>query len=170
MVDSDPVTGYVDAVAARLRQDGCEVTRENWNGSPVIVGHRADFKLRWMGTRLHLFTIVSAVPVVTVPVVEGFTNATLDYAIDRKGALRGMQSGVAVLAGLVTVFAEPAAVEWAAARQRVRFAAMARPVVVDTHRRVRACYRGTPALGAVYAGHLRRKLDAYFPSFDADSR
>jgi hypothetical protein len=45
----------------------------------------------------------------------------------------------------------------------VHFACLGRPVVVDTTRRTVSCFRGNSALGRLYSGHLRRKLDAYFP-------
>lgn len=162
-MSGDATAAYLATVAGRLDADGCRVTRENWNGAEVLIGYRSDFKLRWMATRLHLFTIVTAVDTVTAAGLAAFTESTLDYAIGRKGELRGFQSGVAVLPGLIGARVEPAAAAWAAGGQRMRFAAMARPVVVDTSSGTVSCYRGTGMLGGVYAGHFRRKIDTYFP-------
>jgi hypothetical protein len=160
---TDPMWAYVDAVAARLTADGCEVRAENWSGSPVIVGHRADFKLQWMATRLHLVTIVASSPHVTQPTLEAFTNSAWEYALSRKGDFRGLQTGVAVLPALVTPTADPAALRWADEQQRVRFATMARPTVVDLSRNYVAAFRGSAMLGRIYAGHLCTKLKLYFP-------
>jgi hypothetical protein len=160
----DPVSAYLDAAAARLSADGCTVEAENWSGARVIVGYRGDFRLRWMATKLHLITAVAAAPFVRAEDIEGFTNAVMDYALARKGQFRGLQSGVAVFPALVSANVDPAAVAWAAQRQRVRFACMARPVVVDVAHGAVGSYRGTPGLGWVYAGHLRAKLASYFPS------
>lgn len=161
---TDSVQAYIDATGRRLQADGCEVTTEDWGGVPVLVGYRADFKLRWMATKLHLFTIAAPASMITCDAVEAFTTSALDYALDRKGQLRGMQSGVAVFPALVGTQIEPQALTWAQQKQRVRFAALARPVVVDASTGAAACFRGTAALGFVYSAHLRRKLDVYFPA------
>jgi hypothetical protein len=146
-----------------MLDDGCETRPENWGGTRVMVGYRADFRLRWLATKLHLFTVVGSADAVSRDAVEAFTRVAMDYALARKGDLRGMQSGVGVLAALVSTTVEPAAAAWAADRQRLRFACIARPVVVDLARGVVSCYRGTPALGWVYSAHFRTKLDLYFP-------
>jgi hypothetical protein len=158
------VSAYIEATRARLKADGCETRDEGWNGSTVLIGYRSDFRLRWLATNLHLFTIVAPAASVTAPAIEGFTTACLDYAIGRKGQLRGLQSGVAVLPALVTAVADDPAIAWASEKQRMRFAAFARPVVVDTTRGLAACFRGSTAIGAIYSGHLRTKLAAYFPA------
>lgn len=163
----DPVTAYIDATATRLAADGCTVQAEDWSGTRVIVGYRSDFRLRWMATKLHLITAVAPAPVVQAGSIEGFTNAVMEYALARKGQFRGLQSGIAVFPALVSPDVDPAALAWAAQRQRVRFACMARPVVIDVARGAVSTFRGTPGLGWIYAGHLRAKLAAYFPSATA---
>ncbi len=161
---TDSVRAYIDATGRRLQGDGCELATEDWGGVPLFVGYRADFKLRWMATKLHLFTIVAPAMMITGSAVETFTNSALDYVLDRKGQLRGMQSGVAVFPALIGTQIEPQALTWAQQKQRVRFAAVARPVVVDSSTGTAASFRGNAALGFVYSAHLRRKLDAYFPA------
>lgn len=95
--------------------------------------------------------------------LETFTNTVLDYALARKGEFRGFQSGVAAFPCLVSQSVDPEAMAWARQKQRLRFACIGRPVVVDVARGGIGAYRRTPTLGIVYAGHLRRKLDLYFP-------
>jgi hypothetical protein len=158
----DPITAYINTTASRLTADGCQVRTENWGGAPVLVGHRSDFRFRWMATKLHLFTIVAPSPAVTVAVLEQFTNSAMDYAIANKGGARGMQSGIAVLPCLVSTQVDPAAAAWAQEKQRMRFACMARPVVVDFSRGSVSYFRNNSMLGRVYSGHLRSKLDLYF--------
>jgi hypothetical protein len=108
-----------------------------------------------MATTLHLFTIVTPVPAATADVVEGFTDAAMNYALTRKGALRGLQSGIAVFPCVVSENVDPAATVSAQEKQRQYFACMARPVVVDLLRGTIGCYRRNAALGRIYAGHLR---------------
>jgi hypothetical protein len=155
---------YIQIVYDRLAADGCDPRWESWEG-PVLVGRRSDFRLHWAATRLHLFTIVAAVPEVTLALARRFTERAQQYARDSKGGLpRGFQTGVAVFPVLVSGRVDPPALEYAAHSQRVRFACIARPTVVDTASGTVAAYRGNPALGLLYAGHLRRKSQLYFPA------
>jgi hypothetical protein len=160
---TEPVQAYLTATGERLRADGCEVTIEDWGGTPVLVGYRGDFKMRWMATKLHLFTIAAPATLVTAAALEAFSTSTMDYVLARKGQLRGFQNGVAVFPALVGTEVEPAAAAWAQEKQRVKFAALARPVAVDVRTGAAAAYRGNPTLGFIYAAHLRSKLNAYFP-------
>src|ERR1019366_3649438 len=56
---------YIKEVESRLRADGAEVTTESIRDLTTLVGYRSQFRLRWMGVRLNLFTIVGTVPLVT---------------------------------------------------------------------------------------------------------
>lgn len=158
-----PVQAYIDATAARLRADGCQVSTEDWGGTPVVVSHRSDFRLQWMATTLHLFACVAPAAAVTQALLERFADTSADYAVARKGQLRGLQSGIATFPTLVSKSVDPAAQAWAESKQRVRFACTTRPVVVDVSRREVSAFRGNPTLGRIYSAHLRRKLDLYLP-------
>ncbi|MEU6203134.1 levansucrase [Micromonospora musae] len=161
---TESVRAYIDTTGQRLRADGCEVKTEDWGGLPVLVGYRADFKLRWMATKLHLFTIAAPATSITASAIQAFTTSAFDYVLARKGQLRGLQSGVAVFPALVGTQIEPRALSWAQQKQQVRFAALARPVVVDASTGAAGAFRSTTTLGFVYSAHLRRKLDCYFPT------
>lgn len=152
---------YLQSLSERLAADGCKVTRADWGGFPVLIGHRADFRLQWVATRLHLLTVAADVSHVSAESIAAFTANAMRYA--KRDVLLGMQSGVAVFPTLISDEVDPAAAGWAAQRQRNQFACMGRPVVVDTARATVSCFRRTSALGLVYSGHLRRKLDRYFP-------
>ncbi|MFD1661945.1 levansucrase [Streptomyces caeni] len=155
--------GYLAALEGRLTADGCTTRWEDWAGTAVLVGRRSDFRMRWMATNLHLFTVAAAVPQITVQAIESFTGSVLKYARDTKGGLPvGLQTGVGAFPVLVSEFVEPAAVHWAEAQQRNRFACMARPVVVDSRQRYVGMYRGKPAIGRVYASHFVEKSTRYF--------
>lgn len=161
---TEPVQAYLTATGERLRADGCEVKIEDWGGTPVLVGYRGDFRMRWMATKLHLFTIAAPATRVTADALEAFSTSAMDYVLARKGQLRGFQNGVAVLPALVGTEVEPTAAAWAQEKQRLRFAALARPVAVDARTGTATAFRGNPSLGFIYAAHLRSKLNAYFPT------
>ncbi|RVU22397.1 levansucrase [Streptomyces antnestii] len=154
---------YLTSLESRLVADGCATRWDDWFGVPVLVGRRADFRMRWMATNLHLFTVAAAVPETTVQSVDTFTSQVLTYAKNNKGGLPvGAQTGVAAFPVLVSERVDPAAVAWAEQQQRNRFACFARPVVVDSAQRYVGLYRGKPAIGRVYANHLIDKGDRYF--------
>ncbi|MCW7946546.1 levansucrase [Streptomyces hygroscopicus] len=154
---------YLAALQSRLTADGCSTRWEDWGGTQVLVGRRSDFRMRWMATNLHLFTVAAAVPVITAGTIESFTDSVLKYARDTKSGLPvGLQTGVGAFPVLVGESVEPAAVHWAEAQQRTRFACMARPVVVDSTHQYVGMYRGKPALGRVYASHFIEKGTRYF--------
>ncbi|MEV4386480.1 levansucrase [Micromonospora sp. NPDC049580] len=160
---TEPVQAYLTATGERLRVDGCEVRTEDWGGVPVLIGYRGDFRMRWMATKLHLFTVAAPTTLVTADALQRFTATAMDYVLARKGQLRGFQNGVAVFPALVGTQVEPAASAWAQGGQQMKFAAVARPVAVDAGSGTASAYRGNPALGFIYAAHLRSKLNAYFP-------
>lgn len=154
---------YAQGLFGRLEADGCAPRWES-AATPVLFARRADFKLRWMGTRLHLFTIAAIVPFVDSDALSAFTDYALQAAIERKGGLvRGAQTGVAVFPTLISDRVEPSAARQAARSQALRWACMGRPTVVDTTTGTVSAYRGTPLVGLLYAGYLRKKNKQYFP-------
>lgn len=156
---------YVAQVGVALAGDGCNPTWEQHLGLQVLLGRRSDFKISWALSRLHLFTLVAVVPQIGPQDIENFTNWALDFAKQRKGGLpRGLQTGIGVLPCMVSAQVHPDALSWAADRQRLRFACMARPVVVDTTTGVVAAFRKIGAFGLVYSPHFRRKIATYFDS------
>lgn len=154
---------YIRGLEARLQADGCAPQWES-TPTPFLIGCRSDFKLQWMASKLHLFTIAAIVPEVTVPLLDQFTEFAMTTAVDRKKGLpRGFQTGVAVFPTLISGRVDPAAQQHASEGQKLKFACIGRPTVVDTSSRTVATYRGNPILGLMYAAHLRKKNLQYFP-------
>jgi len=154
---------YMRELGERLQADGCD---PQWDTSaaPFLIGRRADFKVQWMATRMHLFTIAAVVPEAALAGLEQFTDFALNTAIDRKkGLARGLQTGLAVFPVLISDRVDPEALRRAAVWQKVRFACMGRPTVVDTANRLVGTYRRIPVVGAMYGPYLRRKSEQYFP-------
>jgi hypothetical protein len=99
---SEATQAYVTSVAARLAADACQTWWEDWGGVPVLVGRRADFRLRWMA-KMHLFTVVVAVPEITMPTIGTFTFQAMEYAKRVKGGLpAGLQTGICLFPVLVS--------------------------------------------------------------------
>lgn len=159
---SDASADYLAGLSRRLQADRCTVTQEQWQ-TPVTLGYRNDFRLRWMAVKLHLFVPATIVPVVDRATIEGFTGVAWEQMVARKGSLRGLQTGVGVLPVVIGSRVEPDAAAWAEEKQRVKWATFARPVVVDATTGRSWCFRGRAAVGALFNGHLRRKLALYVP-------
>lgn len=157
------VSGYLDGLAGRLAADGCAVSTERWGAHDVLIGHRSDFRMAWLATNLHLFTVAAPAGAISRADIEDFTDVAWQHMLARKGQLRGLQTGVAVLPTLVGTQVAPDAAAWAGAEQRLRFATFARPVVVDTTARTIAAFTGRVTLGGIYNSHLIAKLHTYFP-------
>lgn len=167
MAETPAARTYLELVEHRLAADGCTPHWERWGDDSVLVGRRADFRMKWAATKLHLFTMAAAVPAVTVPVIEAFTGHVLDHARRNKGGLPvGLQTGVAAFPVLVSEWVDPAAMHWAQEQQRNRFACFARPVVVDVSQGHVGYYQGVPVVGRVYASHMIEKAARYFPQND----
>lgn len=116
-----------------------------------------------MATHLHLFTVAAPAGDIAPEDVEHFTSTAWEQMLARRGQLRGLQTGLAILPTLVGRQVTPAAAAWAAAEQRTRFASFARPVVVDTTARSISAFTGRVTVGGIYNSHLIGKLRTYFP-------
>ncbi|MFE7761892.1 levansucrase [Streptomyces sp. NPDC057438] len=158
---SQATQAYVTSVAARLAADECQTWWEDWGGVPVLVGRRADFRLRWMA-KMHLFTVVVAVPEITMPTIGTFTFQAMEYAKRVKGGLpAGLQTGICLFPVLVSDRVDPAAVQWAEGQARHEWGITARPVVVDSARQYVGLCRRKGFVGRAYASHMLKKGGLY---------
>ena len=154
---------YIKEVASRLRADGAEVTTERVGDLTTLVGYRSQFRLRWMGMRLNLFTIVGTVPLVTVAGLERFTNDAIKYAISQKCRFHPLQRGIAVMPVLVGERVESGAAAFATDTFVRPYGAMGWPTTVDLTSRHVYSHEGRVYLGGIYAGWLRQQTAIALP-------
>lgn len=154
---------YLDTVADRLRGDGAAVDTAVLPGGEALVGYRSQFRLRWMATKLNLFTVVRSVPEVTASALENFSNEALDHGVKLKGRFRGLQTGVAVVPVLVGELVEPSAAEYARTVLVRRWSAFAWPAVVDLDRNVVSSHQGSVTIGGIYASWMRQQTAVALP-------
>ncbi|MGH9280629.1 MAG: levansucrase [Acidimicrobiales bacterium] len=155
---------YVQHTRQRLLADGNEVSDVVLRGGAVLIGYQSQFKMRWMATKLHLFTGVAAVPQATAQAVAALSAEAIGYAKATKGQLRGLQTGVAAIPALVADEVTPDGRAAAEARPAKEFAAIVLPAVVDLRAGQVYSYTGTIVIGAVYAGFLRERVRTIFPA------
>lgn len=150
---------YLNGVADRLRADGASVTHEQFGGVDAFVGYRSQFRLRWMATKLNLFTVVVSQPSITADGLQQYAKDVLDFANSQKGRFRGLQNGVAAIPVQVGSEIETGAIAFAESKIVKRFAAFAWPAVVDLSTGGVHRHQGRVALGAVYASWMRQQTD-----------
>jgi hypothetical protein len=148
---------YLNLVAERLQADGAEVTTEYFRGVPAVVGYRPQFKLRWMATRLNLFTVVLPTERVTPAGLKQFSEEALDFATSQKGRFRGVQNGVGAIAVQVCPQATPEAIDFARTTLVRRFSAFAWPAVVDLSTGTVHSHQGRVVVGGIYASWMRQQ-------------
>jgi hypothetical protein len=129
----------------------------------TLVGYRSQFRLRWMATRLNLFTIVGTVPLVTFAGLERFTNDAIDYAISQKGRFHRLQSGVAVIPVLVGERVESGAAAFATDTLVLPWGAIGWPTTVDMTSRHVYQHEGRVIFGGLYASWLRQQIAIALP-------
>lgn len=98
-----PAQRYVAALTEQLAADKCAPQWEQWPGGNVLVGRRSDFRIQWMATSLHLFTVATFVPEISTATMEHFTRSAQQYAKKNNSGLpRGVQTGIALFPCLVS--------------------------------------------------------------------
>lgn len=151
---------YLRNVEARLAEGGFAVTpHADLGGGTACVGHRSEFT--WLAmSRMHLFFCVEAVDTVTSGGLEEFAQRAVGYANAQKGALRGLQSGLAVVPVQIGAAVQEDARHFAQHQLVRKFAAFAWPVAVDATQEVAYRHLGRPTIGAAFTGWMRRQVDA----------
>jgi hypothetical protein len=139
------------------------VTHEELGDRTVLVGYKSQMKAL---SKMHVFTVADAAGQVTEPILRGFADAAVKLATDRKGQLRGLQSGVIVLPILVGtgVDAQAVAVTQKAYNLNVGgFAVLAQPAVVDVTADRVWTFRGVRLWGYAFNALIKKTYQRYLP-------
>ena len=150
-------------ISQRLKADGGKIIEQDLPPEFKLVGYRSEFRLRWVASKLHLFTVVAEVPVATSVDLDRHTDAALKYAVDQKGRFRGLQNGVAAIPVLLAPVVEPNAVEFAQKRLIRKWGAFAWPALVDLISEKIYSHVGSVAIGGIYAGWMRQQIRVALP-------
>jgi len=154
---------YLTSMTDRLVDAGARVSESNIGGFSAVVGYQAQFRWTWLATRMHLFTVAATVPYVNVPLLQQFTNDVLDFGVKERGRFRGLQTGVGVIAALVSESVDPDARAWATTELVVRRGAFAWPAVVDLSSCRRFSHVGAVWRGGIYANWMRQQINSALP-------
>jgi hypothetical protein len=150
---------WIEGAAGRLTAAGyTEVPHLLVNGHPVRTFRRADFKIRWMFTRLHTFVLLGHLGTATGEAMMGFPAAAMQAASAAKGGLpNGLQSGTAAFPVLVANTATEEARGVASRRPDKDFGAMKLPILVDLSGPKAYSFTGAMMWGFMYQGFLKQQ-------------
>jgi hypothetical protein len=155
-------TALVEKVEAALGAGGLKPVREPIAGRESVIGSTSAFKWRWMATKLNSFIYVAVFQPGSAAsgVLDEYLNAACQDAINKKGLMRGAQTGVAAVVVAAIDQATPQEEAWAAKPHGRRFAAIPFPVLADpTAGKVVRPER--MILGGIYAGYLKDLVRQY---------
>ncbi|WP_024286396.1 hypothetical protein [Cellulomonas sp. KRMCY2] len=153
---SNAIDETVQSLAAGLAGADWQVTPGQADDPWRFVARTSEFRLRWMGVRLHTFVFV-------VPLRGGEDVAWLDAQLraavqhsraNRGGLPEGLQSGSAVVMVSVGSGLSPEVRTWAGRAHGQQLATVTHPVLVDLATGD-VLEPARPAIGAIYHGYLR---------------
>lgn len=151
---------WIEGAAGRLVAAGyTEVPHLLVNGHPVRAFRRADFRIRWMFTRLHTFVLLThVVGTATGQDMVGYPSAAMRAASAAKGGLpNGLQSGTAAFPVLVASTATDEARGVASRRPDKDLGAMKLPMLVDLSGPRAYSFTGAMVWGFMYQGFLKQQ-------------
>jgi hypothetical protein len=156
-----PAQHLVGKIEMAMSANGLAPVRETIGGPVTVVGATSRFRWQWMGTKLYAFIYAASfLPGTSAAFLDQFLDAAIQNAINRKGALRGFQIGVAAVTVAVVDSATPEQVAWASQPHGRRFAAITFPVLADASSR-RVVYPQRMVLGGIYLGYLQELVRSY---------
>jgi hypothetical protein len=149
-------------VEAALAAGGLQPTRVTIAGHETVSGSTSAFKWRWMGSRLHSFVYIAVFQPGSAAsgALDEYMAAAVQDAINKKGLMRGAQSGVAAVAVAAIDHSTLQEQAWAAKPHGRRFAAMTFPVLADptTGTVVRP---ERMIVGGLFTGYLKELVATY---------
>lgn len=160
---------YLKLVSTQLEKDGNQVSTMQLKDYTALVGYQSKFKWSWFATKLHLFTIFISIPELNSSLYNDALQQALDYGLQMKGKLRGMQVGVAVLPVIVTQAVDTETQQLAESRPNKHYAAIITPAVIDITSNQLHTYTGKIIWGSAYTKWLRERLHASIPIFTAQT-
>ena len=146
-------------IREQMLADGNSVSFVELGGGVALVGYQSKFRWRWFATKLHLFTVVLAVPEATSEQLSVHTQQAVDYAMATKGKLRGLQVGIAVIPALASEAVPADARQAVEARPPKKWSAFVFPAIVDLTTNETHWYRGRILWGRLYDRWLRTRLE-----------
>ena len=131
-------------------------------GRPTFIGYEKKFRWLWFGTQLNTFVVAIdfGSDEVTLATVEGaMTEASAYSRLHNKGWPRGLQSGTAVIAVLLSSNLDSQAIQYCCKlKSAKKWAAFAIPVLVDSSTGDVHSFEKSPIWGCIYSPYFNRMI------------
>lgn len=120
------------------------------------VAYEEVFKLRWMATKLKIFSFLAYAPKIDENIISKYSKECLDYALkNKKGLPRGWQNGIVSNNVLASETVTPEAIALVTSRPTKHYSAFEMPIIYDLSNEVLSFYRGEIIWGKVYEKFIR---------------
>jgi len=117
------------------------------------------FKVKWLATKLKMFSYVSYLPVINEQDIIEFSDACIADALQKyQGLPRGFQNGVGSFCVLASEYIDPRAIAYVQQRPKKHYAAFEMPIIYDLTRNMLFYYDKTPMWGAIYYKFFREYI------------
>ena len=129
---------------------------------PTVWGYHKQFRWKWVATQLNTFIAASDFgdETITVRTIEGYLGPAFDYASTHyTGWPRGFQSGVGLIALLLSSHIDTAAIDYCKQlKAGKKWAGFAVPVVIDSSSNQVYCFDKNPVWGALYYPYFKEMI------------
>lgn len=152
------------AMQGYLRQVEQRMGQPNWVPQlNAYAFYDEEFRVKWAATKMKRFSFVTCMESVDLPQVRAYSAACMDFALKNyPGLSRGMQSGVASFAVIVSRNISPLAIQEVMNTPPSHFAAFEVPVLVDLGLGRIYHINKTPVWGALLWKDMRTYADMKF--------
>ena len=151
----------VQRIHTAMSGAGLQPGMVNLAGFNAVVGGSSTFKWQWMATKLHWFIYATVMaPGTPADALDRYLDDACQDAINRKGAMRGAQSGVAAVTVVAIDGVAPEVERWATKPHGRRFAALTFPVLAEVGA-AKVVRPERMMLGGIYTGFLKDLVRQY---------
>lgn len=146
-------------IKKRLESQSILFSEDQVHGRPTVIGYNKKFKWRWFATQLNTFLVAidfGSDPV-TVATIEAALTDSFAYAKENyNGWPRGLQSGVGVIAILMSSQIDERAIEYCRElKSGKKWAGFAVPVVIDSSTGQVHSFNRNPIWGRIYYPYFK---------------
>ncbi|MEL7145968.1 MAG: hypothetical protein AAFO69_06345 [Bacteroidota bacterium] len=153
----------IDSIKENLQKAAIYHSEESMLGHHCIIGYDKRFRWRWLATQLNTFIVAADLgdEAITADLIEGYLSESFEYSMQNyKGWPRGLQSGVAVIAILISSNVTTEAKEYCEKlKSGSKWAAFTVPVVHDSSENMTYRFLKRPSWGLVYYPHFRKLIN-----------
>ena len=150
---------YLSSVQANFTEEENVII----NGCDVKMFRETKFNMKWLATKLKMFSFITHFDNVTLNDISQYSDACMKYSLNAyKGFPRGLQNGVVCFGLIASENVDADAAAFAKMRPKKHFAAFEMPIIFDLSDSSIHYFEKTPMLGAIYYKFIREYIEKNF--------